>query len=190
MFLENYLLLFLDSGLDEKDSDEDDELDVGGLLKRTKKSKSAKKLEFKDREDGFNFLTPSSSIFVNSIDWTNDEQRDLIRNCFITGENDENMDESDNDELDENDLFGSDEDDELKMEVDDDDNKAEIPKVNVKGDDATARSKRLEAKERLKARFNTEYDEQNEAYNALKDENDAQAKVIKLIVQLICIIFS
>jgi ribosome biogenesis protein BMS1 len=149
------------------ESDEDD-LNVGGLLKRAKKSTDSKKQAFKDREDGFNYLTPSSAIFAQTIDWTDEDQRELIKNCFITRKNDQ---ESDNDELDENDIF---DEDELKMEVDDE---IDESKISMDEEDQAARSKRLEAKEKLKARFNTEYDEHNEAYNTLKEENDAQAKV-------------
>lgn len=158
----------------EAESDEDDELNVGGLLKRAKKSNNTKKKDFKDREDGFNFLTPSSSIFVDSFDWSDDMQRDLIRNRFITGEGNLSVgDESDNDELDENDIFEADDED-IKMEVDENEDRS-LAK-NTRDEDKSARAKRLEAKEKLKARFNAEYDDQNENYNAIKEEYDAQAK--------------
>lgn len=39
------------------------------------------------------------------------------------------------------------------------------------------KKRRQQAKERLKERFNADYDETNQHYNALKEELDAQAKV-------------
>lgn len=157
---------------DAADSEEDDELQVGGLLKRAKKSNDEK--EFKDREDGYNFLTPSSSVFTKSLDWSDDDQRNLIRNCFITGENIDNLDESDADELDENDLFEG--DDDFKMDVGEEAGDDDGAKPTTAENDGSARSNRLEAKQKLKARFDAEYDETNEYYNTLKEELDAQAK--------------
>lgn len=151
---------------EEETESDDDDLNVGGLLKRAKKSSNLKKQAFKDREDGFCYLTPSSSIFGNSIDWADEDQRELIRNCFITGENDQDSNGDENDMFDEEDL---------KMEVDDEE--FDDSKISDDEQDQVERSKRLEEKEKLKARFNAEYDEHNEAYNMLKEENDAQAKV-------------
>jgi len=70
------------------------------------------------------------------------------------------------------------EDDDMKMEDDEiDGNEGNDDAESTK--DGESRSKRLEAKEKLKARFDTEYDDTNEYYNNLKEELDAQAKLNK-----------
>lgn len=169
-FLYNDSNGFLDGGVEDVNgSDEDDELQAegGGLLKRARKSN-----EFKDREDGYNFLTPISANTVRSIDWADDEQRALIRNCFVTSQEDSQFYDSDGDELDENDVFDA--EDNLKMEIDESEDGKNLQDDN---NDKAERSKRLEAKAKLKARFDAEYDETNEYYNTLKEELDAQAKV-------------
>ncbi|KAI6199590.1 Bms1-type G domain-containing protein [Aphelenchoides besseyi] len=157
----------------EPKEDSEDEL-FGGLLKRRTNVKDAKSMKsLQDQEDGFAFLTlPTSST---QIDWTDKSNKELLTNCFVTGEWD-----NENGELDENAEI-NDSDDEY-MDEDEFETKSEDgtelngQTENGKGEE-NSKPKPLKASEKLKARFDAEYDETNEYYNTLKEELDAQAKV-------------
>ncbi|CAD5223571.1 unnamed protein product [Bursaphelenchus okinawaensis] len=162
----------------EEDSDEEDDLLGGGLLKKAKASVPESQKAFKDLEDGFCFFTPATtSSEARNLDWSSEDIRESIRNCFVTGkwEEGDGLEGSD-DEYGDLDLN----EDEMDIKEEDGDEKEE--KEDGKSEeekDEERRKLRQKAKIKLKEQFNAEYDETNEHYNALKEELDAQAKLNK-----------
>lgn len=181
-------LVYEDIGNDD-DYDGDDKDLAGGIFKVAKSGGFLEKTDFKHMEDGFCYKEVPSTSKYSSIggifdikDWSNDEIRDSIRDCFVTG-NWEPEDEKDGLGSEDEDMEddeaadfedGSDEDDYGEEEVEDngDDNKNDKKKET----EAEAAERRRQMKERLKKQFDAEYDEVKAPYNALKAEFDEQAQ--------------
>uniref|UniRef100_A0A914XT40 Bms1-type G domain-containing protein n=1 Tax=Plectus sambesii TaxID=2011161 RepID=A0A914XT40_9BILA len=183
----------------DDDEESGDEEEVGGLFRVARRIGRAKKnkLSVRDQDDCCRFASTSADLYGSaSLDWSSDEIRDSIRDCFVTGNWDP---EEDADQLlDEDDLkeendeqLSFDDDDEEGEEGKDDDEKdegegekgegAEEASEKKKSRELAADEKRQEQKKNLKKMFDAEYDETSKYYNELKDELDQQAKLNKSV---------
>ncbi|XP_068439997.1 ribosome biogenesis protein BMS1 homolog isoform X2 [Clinocottus analis] len=177
----------------EVDDSEDEDQELGGLFRVSRRQNSKK----------FQANAVDSSRFYPdaSHDWDLEERLNSIRDCFVTGKWDESQDAAtllkedeemygdyedletgvvhkgqtgpkDQAEKNEN---GSGDDDNDKADDDDDDQEESVVKVD---DDEALKNKRLEKKQRLKDRFNSEYDDGDATYfDDLKEELQKQAEL-------------
>ncbi|VDK70447.1 unnamed protein product [Onchocerca ochengi] len=188
-------IVYSDSDLLEKNKEEQDEV-LGGLFKvqtRTKKT-------IDDLEDGLLYckpLTVTSQQIFKQIDWNDLEVRASIADCFVTGN--WNPDEDATLQLkDEKHIYGekgnpsiSDESDDTSSEgkCSDGDKIEHSDKIEEKIGPTIARNEEEAAKrrkifkEKLKNRFNAEYDETNKHYVQLKGELEEQSKLNKSVFE-------
>uniref|UniRef100_A0A673LK33 BMS1 ribosome biogenesis factor n=1 Tax=Sinocyclocheilus rhinocerous TaxID=307959 RepID=A0A673LK33_9TELE len=159
------------AGVEEEDSNDEEEL--GGLFKVSRPEKSKKVRA--DAMDCSRFQPD------NSRDWDQEEVRSSIRDCFVTGKWEEDKDAAtllkEDDEL-----YGDFEDLETgqvhKAKTGNKDQaEEEAPQVKL-DDDEVQKNKRLEKKRRLKERFDAQYDDGDATYfDDLKEEMQKQAEL-------------
>uniref|UniRef100_A0A0K0FM02 Bms1l protein (inferred by orthology to a zebrafish protein) n=1 Tax=Strongyloides venezuelensis TaxID=75913 RepID=A0A0K0FM02_STRVS len=171
---------------EENSSDEDyNENDFsGGLFKILKNEKGKINNTVEHQEDGYCYTTSCSStsstnIFLKNRNWDDDVTRQLIRDCFVTGKWDNEDDAFNVDETFSSETGMCEDSDNDDESIDSDEETNNPSFVNDKK--ALHKEKITKKREKLKAQFNAEYDENNEAYNALKEELDVQAKLNKTI---------
>ncbi|OZC09783.1 hypothetical protein X798_03186 [Onchocerca flexuosa] len=157
-------IVYSDSDLLVMNKDEQDEV-LGGLFKvltRTKKT-------IDDLEDGILYCKPStmtSQQILKQRDWDDLEIRASVADCFVTGN------------------WNPDEDATVQLEDADGDKVEHSDKVEEKIDPATAAARNRKIfKEKLKSRFNAEYDETNKHYIQLKGELEEQSKLNKSVFE-------
>ncbi|XP_033104643.1 ribosome biogenesis protein BMS1 homolog isoform X2 [Anneissia japonica] len=180
-------------GLDENELESDEEEELGGLFKISGKSNEKKQKQGNNDKD--------SSAFPLEVlrDWTTDEMKELIVDCFVTGKwsNDEDaktlLDQDD-------DLYGDfedletgfmhkgkttdtkdDEDDDRGSESDgDSDEEEKDDNQEIQKKDMTKKEKFLEKKRKLKEVFDAAYDNADGGstyYDDLKQQMNQQAEL-------------
>uniref|UniRef100_A0A673LQ00 BMS1 ribosome biogenesis factor n=1 Tax=Sinocyclocheilus rhinocerous TaxID=307959 RepID=A0A673LQ00_9TELE len=171
------------AGVEEEDSNDEEEL--GGLFKVSRPEKSKKVRA--DAMDCSRFQPD------NSRDWDQEEVRSSIRDCFVTGKWEEDKDAAtllkeddelygDFEDLETGQVHKGGNDDEINGggdddDDDDDDEEEEAPQVKL-DDDEVQKNKRLEKKRRLKERFDAQYDDGDATYfDDLKEEMQKQAEL-------------
>uniref|UniRef100_A0A0R3RRL0 Bms1-type G domain-containing protein n=1 Tax=Elaeophora elaphi TaxID=1147741 RepID=A0A0R3RRL0_9BILA len=160
-------IVYSDSDLHNQNEEEQDQV-FGGLFKvltRTKKT-------IDNSEDGLLYCKPSvvtGEQLLKQRDWSNLEVRTSIADCFVTG----------NWNPDENAAMQLEDDGEDKTET-----KEKIDAVAAAGgnEEEEAKRRRID-KEKLKVRFNAEYDETNKHYVQLKEELEEQSKLNKSVFE-------
>lgn len=181
-------------GVQKETDDSDSEDEIGGLFRLAKHEK-----EKKDRQSD-NGL--DCSIFKVAVqrDWTNDDELQMIRDCFVSGKWDENEDAEHLLNENEGELYGDFEDletgivhkgKETVKKVPEgenkDENTPEEEKENEETEEVknkkemTLREKRLEKKKKLKELFNQQFDDSKDRayHDDLKMEADAQGELNK-----------
>ncbi|XP_040033013.2 ribosome biogenesis protein BMS1 homolog isoform X2 [Gasterosteus aculeatus] len=171
----------------QADDSEDEEQELGGLF-RVSRPQTSKKYQA-------NAVDSSRFHPDTSHQWDQEEMLNSIRDCFVTGKWDESQDAATLLKEDEE-LYGDFEDletgevhknptgkqnraenGENPDSDDDDDDEHEETVVKV-DDDELQKNKRLEKKQRLKERFNSEYDGGDATYfDDLKEELQKQAEL-------------
>ncbi|KAM6898713.1 ribosome biogenesis protein BMS1 homolog isoform 2-T2 [Lycodopsis pacificus] len=164
----------------EADDSEDEEQELGGLFRVSRPQKSKK---FQSNVVDSSRFTPDSSN-----NWDSEEMLNSIRDCFVTGKWDESQDAATLLKEDEE-LYGDFEDletgevhkgqsgqqDQPEKSENEDDHEESVVKVD---DDEVQKNKRLEKKQRLKERFDSEYDDGDATYfDDLKEEMQKQAEL-------------
>ncbi|XP_034716477.1 ribosome biogenesis protein BMS1 homolog isoform X4 [Etheostoma cragini] len=168
----------------EADDSDDEDQELGGLF-RVSRPQNGKK----SRANG---LDSSRFDPDTSHNWDLEEMLNSIRDCFVTGKWEEDQDAATLLKEDEE-LYGDFEDLETgkvhkghtgeqdhaeqnnENDEDDEDNAESLVKVD---DDEVQKKKRLEKKQRLKERFNAEYDDEDATYfDDLKEEMQKQAEL-------------
>ncbi|KAF3854117.1 hypothetical protein F7725_014805 [Dissostichus mawsoni] len=135
------------------DDSEDEEEELGGLFRVSRPQKSKR---FRADAVDCSRFTPDSAH-----NWDLEEMLNSIRDCFVTGKWEEGQDAATL----------------LKEDDEDDDDEKEESLVKV-DEDVTLKTKRLEKKQRLKERFDTEYDDGDATYfDDLKEELQKQAEL-------------
>ncbi|XP_038061979.1 ribosome biogenesis protein BMS1 homolog isoform X2 [Patiria miniata] len=180
----------------EEDQDEDKEDDnLGGLFKVSKPDKDSKSKTRREMND----LDCSSFIVEHVRDWTTEEMKELIRDCFVTGqwekEDDAKMLLDQDDEL-----YGDFEDletgevhrgktqptevhfadDSISDNDEDDDSNYEDMKMKSKEENGKSeKEKRLENKRKLKQAFDLDYDGKGDGdyFDDLKAQMADQAQL-------------
>ncbi|XP_028424324.1 ribosome biogenesis protein BMS1 homolog isoform X2 [Perca flavescens] len=172
----------------EADDSDDEEQELGGLF-RVSRPQNSKKSQA-------NGVDSSRFDPDASHNWDLEEMLNSIRDCFVTGKWEEDQDAAtllkedeelygDFEDLEtgkvhkgqtgEQDQAENSENDEDDAADDDDDNEESLVKVD---DDEVQKKKRLEKKQRLKERFNAEYDNEDATYfDDLKEEMQKQAEL-------------
>uniref|UniRef100_A0A915CWA7 Bms1-type G domain-containing protein n=1 Tax=Ditylenchus dipsaci TaxID=166011 RepID=A0A915CWA7_9BILA len=193
-----------------KSEDHDDSFG-GGLFRISKHFDSEKNSwHIKDKEDGFLYNQPCTSskyetIAFCGVDWKATELRDSIRDCFVTGDwepedegddavevdsGDGKEDNSSQDEFDSgdesnlkryNDDSDGEQDEDESGEETDDQKEEEEGQGKSKEKSEKGRKGKKEMSERLRTKFDAEFDETNAPYNELKEELDKQSKLNKSI---------
>ncbi|XP_037611429.1 ribosome biogenesis protein BMS1 homolog isoform X1 [Sebastes umbrosus] len=169
----------------EADDSEDEDAELGGLF-RVSRPQTSKKFQA-------NAVDSSRFNRDTSHDWDLEEMLNSIRDCFVTGKWEEGQDAATLLKEDEE-LYGDFEDletgevhkgqtgqpdqAEQNSENDDDDDDNEESAVKL-DDDEVQKKKRLEKKQRLKERFNADYDDGGDAtyFDDLKEEMQKQAEL-------------
>ncbi|XP_071945540.1 ribosome biogenesis protein BMS1 homolog isoform X2 [Antedon mediterranea] len=176
-------------GVDDTENDSDDEEELGGLFTVSRKSTDEKK-----QRKGMNDF--DSSVFPVDVvrDWTNEELKEMIADCFVTGK--WSADEDAKTLLDQDDeVYGDfedletgiihkaktteDDDDDDEEENDDGDDKKEDGEEDQKKE-MTKREKFLEKKRKLKEAFDAAYDNADGGssyYDDLKQQMNQQAEL-------------
>ncbi|GMT10281.1 hypothetical protein PFISCL1PPCAC_1578, partial [Pristionchus fissidentatus] len=185
------------------EADDGNEGELAGGLFSFRGRKKEKKIG--DEEDGLCYLVGASTSNATR-DWTDEDIRSSIQDCFVTGKWEE--DDKERKKL-KDDLGMDDDDDDMygdgMMDLDwgdeeggggfDDEDEEEGDGKGEKGgklrkggvikeeDEEKATEKIKDAKIKLKQRFDAEYDETNEHYNSLKEELDKQAQLNKSVFE-------
>ncbi|KAL3985375.1 hypothetical protein ACH3XW_38380 [Acanthocheilonema viteae] len=186
-------VVYSDSDLDDQNEEEQNQI-LGGLFKVSTRTKKT----IDNLEDGLLYYKPSTVIseeLLKQRDWNDLEVRASIADCFVTGN--WNSDEDAAKQLEEKHIYGergnsvvNDEGDGTSSE-DGEDKTDHSDKTEEKTDAITvARTSEEEAskrrridKEKLKMRFNAEYDETNKHYVQLKEELEEQSKLNKSVFE-------
>lgn len=174
-------------GSSSEESEEDDDL-VGGIF-QTRKDK------LKNKKNALNHSRDCSRADVEKdIDVALDEIKELIKDCFVTGKWTQNEDAQnmlDDDEIDDEELYGDfedletgevhdgEDDGENSGDEDEDDGKLSEDE-DENGVVKTKQERRAEKKKKLKEMFNADYDEgkgQNTFYDDLKSTMNDQAEL-------------
>ncbi|XP_061912377.1 ribosome biogenesis protein BMS1 homolog [Entelurus aequoreus] len=167
-------------GKDDDGDDNDDEEELGGLFRVNRPQKSKR---FQANALDCSRFDPNSSH-----NWDLKEVLDSIRDCFVTGKWEDDQDAATLLKADDE-MYGDFEDletgqvhtgknglqdkDENSENEEDDDTQETAMRVD---DDEVQKKKRLEKKQRLKERFDTEYDDEDATYfDDLKEEMQKQA---------------
>ncbi|KHN89148.1 Ribosome biogenesis protein bms1 [Toxocara canis] len=178
--------------------DEDEEDLFGGLFKLS--TRSGKQKSFDHEEDGYCYSEPTTSGMaqdrsVGSERWANEEYRQSIADCFVTGKWEEGDDaavqsaETENlGEESEEGMSGAEEGDESdgsdeEKEGSADENDEAVKEKSAEGNEEAANRIRRMKKEKLKRNFNAEYDETNQHYTQLKEELEMQSKLNKSVFE-------
>ncbi|CAG9761928.1 unnamed protein product [Ceutorhynchus assimilis] len=159
-----------------------DEEDIGGIFKKVSKDQQKKKLE----KDNMN-LTESPLMFPwNTVtkDWTEEENKVLIANCFVTGKWKDSEDASELLKLDDtqnlSDVDGDFEDLEtgIKHEAG-----QKRKREDDEKDDKADKEALAEKKRKLKEKFDSEYDNTDKSsyYDELKMTAEKQAQLNKTV---------
>ncbi|CAG0917440.1 unnamed protein product [Notodromas monacha] len=158
----------------------DDEGELGGLFRVSKPGKLKLPKSGPWDEIDCSVYTPAGTKDVVSRDWSNEEVRESIKDCFVTGqwkshEDARSLLKMDDDE----EVFGDFEDLQTGEVV-----KAEDEGMRVVEDkpemEKTAAEKRLEKKRKLKEMFDAEYDDKDPAgtyFDDLKKQMEMQAQM-------------
>jgi len=171
----------------EGEGGDSDQEEVGGMFKVMAKNELRKteQASAMDQLDSTRFQHP------NLQNWDEDEVKDCIKDCFVTGKWKESEDAEELlklDDDDDDDVFGDFEDLETGQVHKAQDNgqegeeeEEEEDKPRVIEDEKELKKRKLEKKRKLKAQFDAEYDEQEGGgkthYDELKKEVDAQTMV-------------
>uniref|UniRef100_F1KTP3 Ribosome biogenesis protein BMS1 n=1 Tax=Ascaris suum TaxID=6253 RepID=F1KTP3_ASCSU len=177
-----------------KEEEENEEDLFGGLFRLS--SHSNKQLSINHQEDGYCYNEPSTSdMMYDRLDenerWANEELRDMIADCFVTGKWDDEEDaamqlaanehanhDSENEISDAEEGSVSDRSQEEKES-----SIEEKEKKSVEESEERENRIRRMKKEKLKRNFNAEYDETNQHYTQLKEELEAQSKLNKSVFE-------
>ncbi|XP_050315888.1 ribosome biogenesis protein BMS1 homolog [Anthonomus grandis grandis] len=171
----------------QKEEQSEEEGDIGGIFKKV--SKAQEKL--KSDKDNMN-LMESSLMFpwdTATKDWTQEENKVLIANCFVTGKWKDSEDAAELLKLDETENL-SDMDSELEGDFEDletgekhvaQKRKREEPEKDEKAD----REALAEKKRKLKEKFDAEYDNTDKStfYEELKMTAEKQAQLNKTVFE-------
>uniref|UniRef100_A0A8C3ABE1 BMS1 ribosome biogenesis factor n=1 Tax=Cyclopterus lumpus TaxID=8103 RepID=A0A8C3ABE1_CYCLU len=161
----------------EVDDSEDEEQELGGLF-RVSRPQNSKKFQA-NAVDSSRFSPDASH------NWELEEMLNSIRDCFVTGKWDESQDAATllKEDGERGEAIHSDDGssciacDQQNSENDDDDDDQEESVVKV-DDKEAMKNKRLEKKQRLKERFDSEYDDGDATYfDDLKEEMQKQAEL-------------
>ncbi|XP_042364323.1 ribosome biogenesis protein BMS1 homolog [Plectropomus leopardus] len=179
----NLRKLVYGSVVEAQDSEDEDE-ELGGLFRVSRPQKRKKSQENAADCSRFNPDT--------SHNWDLEEMLNSIKDCFVTGKWEEDQDAATLLKEDEE-LYGDFEDLETgevhkgqtgqqdqaeNSEKDEDDDEDEEESVMKVDDEEVQKKKRLEKKQRLKERFNAEYDDGDATYfDDLKEEMQKQAEL-------------
>uniref|UniRef100_A0AAF5PUS6 Bms1-type G domain-containing protein n=1 Tax=Wuchereria bancrofti TaxID=6293 RepID=A0AAF5PUS6_WUCBA len=183
-------VVYSDSDLHDQNEEEQDQV-LGGLFKVLTRSKKT----IDNLEDGFLYhksSTITSQQLLNQRDWDDFEIRASIADCFVTGN--WNPDEDAAMQLeDEKHISGergdsgiNDKDYGTSIEgnkdeidhVDETEENMDPAAIAGRSDEEAAKKRKID-KEKLKSRFNAEYDEANKHYVQLKEELEEQSKLNK-----------
>uniref|UniRef100_A0A1I8ELX8 Bms1-type G domain-containing protein n=1 Tax=Wuchereria bancrofti TaxID=6293 RepID=A0A1I8ELX8_WUCBA len=160
-------VVYSDSDLHDQNEEEQDQV-LGGLFKVLTRSKKT----IDNLEDGFLYhksSTITSQQLLNQRDWDDFEIRASIADCFVTGN------------------WNPDEDAAMQLEdaskdeidhVDETEENMDPAAIAGRSDEEAAKKRKID-KEKLKSRFNAEYDEANKHYVQLKEELEEQSKLNK-----------
>uniref|UniRef100_A0A915PQG9 Bms1-type G domain-containing protein n=1 Tax=Setaria digitata TaxID=48799 RepID=A0A915PQG9_9BILA len=160
-------VVYSDSDLHDQSENQQREV-FGGLFKLLTQTKKT----IDNFEDGHLYCEPPAVAyhqFLNHHNWDDLEVRASIEDCFVTGN--WNSEEGVAMEIE---AVGS--EDEHSSEIE------EISSATIKGEEEVAKKRRM-IKEKLKSRFNSEYDETNKHYVQLKEELDEQSKLNKSVFE-------
>uniref|UniRef100_A0A915B5J1 Bms1-type G domain-containing protein n=2 Tax=Parascaris univalens TaxID=6257 RepID=A0A915B5J1_PARUN len=177
-----------------KEEEENEEDLFGGLFRLS--SHSSKQLSINHQEDGYCYNESSTSDMIydrsdGNERWANEEVRDMIADCFVTGkwdnEEDATMQLAANEHASHESEDETSDTEESSMGDSSQDGKEtsteEKEKKSVEeSDEAENRIRRMK-KEKLKRNFNAEYDETNQHYTQLKEELEAQSKLNKSVFE-------
>lgn len=160
--------------------EEDETIDDLFVVRKQKKS------SVDDQEDGFGYNIMPTACSTSAIDWNLEDVRQSIADSFVTG----NWTEEDGEEEKLKKEIGSDDDfdDDDRKDLDDEEEadeeeKGEEGKTGESDADKTRKQKRLEAKIKLKQRFNDDYDETCKFYNKAKNEMTEQADINRQVFE-------
>ncbi|CAG9538438.1 unnamed protein product [Cercopithifilaria johnstoni] len=179
-------IVYSDSDLHDQDEKEQGQV-LGGLFKVLTRTERT----IDNLEDGLlccKSSTVTSEQLLKQQDWNNLQVRVSIADCFVTGNWNPDEDaamrledgkqiygERANFNVNDEDTF----DDEARVE-----NEEKMDAVNaVRRDEEEASKRRKIDKEKLKMRFNAEYDETNKHYIELKGELEGQSKLNKSVFE-------
>ncbi len=166
-----------------EEKEESDSEELGGLFKIAKGYRKS------SADDGLD--TVKFEEKVSERDWSSEDVRSLIKDCFTTGQWKAHQDAATLLKMDEEDeVFGDFEDLETgeKVEVKEEEEKSEKkPEAVKKKDEMTAAEKRMEKKRKLKEMFDAEYDEQDggNVFDDLKKQLEVQAQVQWCIIRFV-----
>ena len=164
--------------ISNKDGSDDEEL--GGMFKVMKQDQYKKD----DHRLAMDQLDSTKFIVGSLQNWSDDEVRSSIRDCFVTGKWKQSEDAEELLKLDDDeDVFGDFEDLETGEKHDGKpEQEEEEDNPRIVEDEKEVRKRKMEKKRQLKMKFDAEYDEKDGGkthYDELKQEVDAQAIINK-----------